>query len=67
MTKWSGLPCPEDPSHGSLVALTESTARGEGWYCPNQAHDGWKDRPATRPFFTTAQAEAATRTGRRSA
>lgn len=59
-----GLYCPTDPSHGMLVGLRDTTARGEGWYCPHQAHDGGKDRAASRPFFTTAQAEAATAAAR---
>ena len=63
MSRWTGLPCPVDPSHGPLIALAETTRRGEGWYCPDQSHDGWKNRPPSRPFFTTAQAQAATRTG----
>lgn len=56
-----GLPCPVDPDHGPLLGLRDATARGEGYYCPHQAHDGWRDQPPTRPFFTTAQAEDAAR------
>jgi hypothetical protein len=55
-----GLLCPTDPSHGTLIPLTEATQRGEGWYCPDQDHDGWKEQPFRRPFFTTADAEDAT-------
>lgn len=58
------LLCPVDPSHGPLLGLTDTTRRGEGWYCPNQEHDGSKDRPASRPFFTTAAAEAAAKAAR---
>lgn len=60
-----GLLCPTDPGHGSLIPLAQATRRGEGWLCPHQEHDGWKDRPHRRPFFTTAQAEAATEAARR--
>lgn len=60
-----GLLCPTDPGHGQLIPLVEATRRGEGWYCPAQKHDGWKDRPFQRPFFTTAQAEEATAQARR--
>ena len=73
MPKQFGLLCPVDPSHGPLIPLVQSTAKGEGWYCPHQGHDGWKASPtsppfvSTRPFFTTAQAEAAMPTGKRSA
>lgn len=55
-----GLLCPTDPKHGSLYGLAQATSRGEGWYCASQEHDGWRDRPYVRPFFTTAEAEAAT-------
>jgi hypothetical protein len=60
-----GLLCPVDPAHGKLYGLREATAKGEGWYCSHQAHDGSKDVPASRPFFTTAQAEAATEAARK--
>jgi hypothetical protein len=58
-SKTWGLRCPIVPAHGTLYALAEATPRGEGWYCPHQEHDGWKDQPYSRPFFTTAVAEAA--------
>ncbi len=60
------LLCPIEPGHGALLGLVEATRRGEGYYCPHQDHDGWRDRPATRPFFTTAQAEEAAEAARRS-
>ncbi len=65
MTRWSGLLCPSDPEHGPLIPLVEPTASGEAWYCPHRVHDGRGETPRTRPYFTTAQAEAATRTGKR--
>lgn len=60
-----GLLCPADPAHGTLIPLQAATQRGEGWYCPNQAHDGWHERPYVRPFYTTADAEAATAAARK--
>lgn len=59
-----GLLCPTDYGHGLLVPLADTTRQGEGWYCPHQEHDGWRDRPFRRPFFTTAQAEEATAAAR---
>lgn len=54
-TGW-GHPCPVDRSHGRLLAWAGSERFG--WFCPNQAHDGGRDQPATRAFFTTAELEA---------
>jgi hypothetical protein len=51
----NGFRCPVDASHGKL--LDWPTARF-GWFCPHQSHDGWKDRPRTRAFFRTAEAES---------
>jgi hypothetical protein len=46
--------CPVDPSHGVLIDWpTDRWA----YHCPSQQHDGWKDRPATRAWFTTTEAE----------
>lgn len=50
-----GLLCPADPSHGPLIPWTGNPRWG--WHCPHQDHDGWGDRPRTRPFFTTEEAE----------
>jgi hypothetical protein len=51
---YRGLLCPVDPSHGRLIDWpTDRWA----FYCPDQAHDGWHDRPSTPCFFTTAEAE----------
>lgn len=47
--------CPVDPSHGRLLDWpTERWA----WYCPSQEHDGYRNHPATRAFFTTSEAES---------
>src|SRR6185369_784968 len=50
-----GLVCPTDPEHGPLIPWTHGS--DYGWHCPHQAHDGHGDRPQTRAFFTTAEAE----------
>lgn len=54
--------CPVDPAHGPLLDFPTASW---SFYCPSQEHDGWKDRPYRRPFFTTADAEAATEVARR--
>src|SRR4051812_9558357 len=54
-TGW-GHPCPVDPAHGRLLAWAGSERWG--WFCPNQAHDGDRDHPATRAFFRTSEAES---------
>lgn len=57
-----GLVCPTDPSHGLLIPNPGDET--QGWYCPNQAHDGRSDKhkdgpiPPTRSRFTTEEAEA---------
>jgi hypothetical protein len=51
--RYVGQLCPTDPSHGPLLPLAIPTARGEGWYCPNQTHDPSRREAGTRPFFTT--------------
>lgn len=48
------MTCPIDPSHGRLY---DWVSERFGFYCPHWAHDGFKDRPATRRFFTTEEAE----------
>ena len=59
MSRHFGLPCPTDPAHGSLYPLQVATANGEGWYCSHRDHDGYKTSAGSRPFFTTAEVEAA--------
>lgn len=51
-----GLLCPVDSEHGPLLPWTHNP--DFGWYCPDQWHDGHGDRPQSRAFFTTQEAEA---------
>jgi len=46
--------CPVVPAHGRVYDWP-----GERWsfYCANQEHDGWGDRPPTRAFFTAKEVE----------
>lgn len=46
--------CPSAPEHGELIPWP--TDRW-GWMCIHQAHDGWREVPPTRAFFTSAEAE----------
>ena len=48
--------CPIDPSHGRL--LDWATDKW-GYHCTHQDHEGWKERPPTRAYFTTAETEEA--------
>lgn len=50
------LVCPTDAAHGALVPWTHNP--DFGWYCPDQDHDGFKDRPQTRAFFATSEVGA---------
>ncbi len=56
------MKCPTDPVHGSLVPLADNERWG--WYCPHQEHDGHGERPASRAFFTTAEADERARINR---
>jgi hypothetical protein len=49
-----GHACPADSTHGRLIPWPHSPVYG--WFCPSQLHDGYRDRPATRAFFTTDEA-----------
>lgn len=53
--KHVGLSCPVDPGHGALFDWpTDRWA----FHCSHQDHDGFGERPPTRAFFTTQEAES---------
>jgi len=50
-----GYRCPVESGHGTLIPLAYPGRWS--WYCPNALHDGWKDQPRTRAYFTMTEAE----------
>lgn len=51
----TGPLCPLDATHGPLL---DWPSERWGFFCPNQRHDGDRERPPTRALFTTGEAEA---------